>query len=128
MDGIRTHTLSITQKTLKLIAEIDEFKGAWAAIGRISPERLSALRRVATIESIGSSTRIEGAKLSDQEVEQLLSGIETKAFSSRDEEEVAGYAAVMEMIFESNSEITLTENHLKQLHRELLHSHFHCRA
>lgn len=120
MDGIRTHTLSITQKTLKLIAEIDEFKGAWAAIGRISPERLSALRRVATIESIGSSTRIEGAKLSDQEVEQLLSGIEIKAFSSRDEEEVAGYAAVMEMIFESNSEITLTENHLKQLHRELL--------
>ena len=120
MDGIRTHTLSITQKTLKLIAEIDEFKGAWAAIGRISPERLSALRRVATIESIGSSTRIEGAKLSDQEVEQLLSGIEIRAFSSRDEEEVAGYAAVMEMIFESNSEITLTENHVKQLHRELL--------
>lgn len=120
MDGIRTHTLSITQKTLKLIAEIDEFKGAWAAIGRISPERLSALRRVATIESIGSSTRIEGAKLSNQEVEQLLSGIEIRAFSSRDEEEVAGYAAVMEMIFDSNSGIKLTENHLKQLHRELL--------
>ena len=90
MDGIRTHTLSITQKTLKLIAEIDEFKGAWVAIGRISPERLSALRRVATIESIGSSTRIEGAKLSDREVEQLLSGIEIEAISSRDEEEVAG--------------------------------------
>jgi Fic family protein len=120
MDGIRTHTLSITQKTLKLIAEIDEFKGAWAAIGRISPERLSALRRVATIESIGSSTRIEGAKLSNQEVEHLLSGIEITAFSSRDEEEVAGYAAVMEMIFASSSEITLAENHLKQLHRELL--------
>ena len=120
MDGIRTHTLSITQTTLKFIAEIDEFKGAWAAIGRISPERLSALRRVATIESIGSSTRIEGARLSDREVEQLLSGIEIKAFSSRDQEEVAGYAAVMEIIFESNSAITLTENHLKQLHRELL--------
>lgn len=120
MDGIRTHTLSITQKTLKLIAEIDEFKGAWAAIGRISPERLRALRRVATIESIGSSTRIEGAKLSDKEVEQLLSGIEIKAFESRDEEEVAGYATVMEMIFESDREITLTENHIKQLHGELL--------
>lgn len=120
MDGICTHTLSITPKMLKLIAEIDEFKGAWAAIGRIPPERLSALRRVATIESIGSSTRIEGATLSDQEVEQLLSGIEIKAFASRDEEEVAGYAAAMETIFESNSEITLTENHIKQLHRELL--------
>lgn len=120
MDGIRTSTLSITRKILKLIAEIDEFKGAWAAIGRISPERLSALRRIATIESIGSSTRIEGAKLSDQQVEQLLSGIEIKAFASRDEQEVAGYAAVMEMIFESHDEITLTENHIKQLHRELL--------
>ena len=120
MGGIRTHTLVITPKTLKLIAEIDEFKGAWAAIGRISPERLSALRRVATIESIGSSTRIEGAKLSDKEVERLLLGIEIKAFKSRDEEEVAGYAAVMETIFESKSEITLTENHIKQLHRELL--------
>ncbi|MDZ7645605.1 MAG: hypothetical protein U5K76_16090 [Woeseiaceae bacterium] len=50
---------------LKLIAE---FKGAWLALGRISPERLTALRRVATIESVGSSTRIEGAKLSDRDV------------------------------------------------------------
>jgi Fic family protein len=120
MAGIRTDTLAITPKTLKLIAEIDEFKGAWAAIGRISPERLTALRRIATIESIGSSTRIEGAKLSDKEVERLLSGIEIKAFSSRDEEEVAGYAAVMDRVFGSYADITLTENHIKQLHRELL--------
>ncbi len=55
-----------------MIAETDEFKGAWRAIGRIAPERLSSLRRVATIESIGSSTHIEGAKLSDREVEKLL--------------------------------------------------------
>ena len=101
MDGILTHTLVITPAILKLIAEIDEFKGAWAAIGRISPERLTALRRVATIESTGSSTRIEGAKLSDKEIAQLLSRLEIKEFSSRDEEEVAGYASVMEMIFES---------------------------
>ncbi len=57
--GIRTHTIAITQAILKLIAEIGEFKGAWMAIGRISSERLTALPRVATIESIGSSTRIE---------------------------------------------------------------------
>jgi len=58
--SIYTGTLKITPKILKLITEIDEFKGAWAAIGRISPDSLTALRRVATIESIGSSTRIEG--------------------------------------------------------------------
>ncbi len=65
---VNTSSLKITNEILGLIAEIDEFKGAWRAIGRIAPERLSSLRRVATIESIGSSTRIEGAKLSDREV------------------------------------------------------------
>ena len=120
MEDIRTHTLTITPAILKLIAEIDEFKGAWSAIGRISPDRLTALRHVATIESIGSSTRIEGAKLSDREVEHLLAGLEIKQFASRDEEEVAGYASVMETIFSSFSEIDLTENHIKQLHGQLL--------
>ena len=118
--GIRTDTLTITPRILRLISEIDEFKGAWAAIGRISPERLIALRRVATIESIGSSTRIEGAKLSDAEVARLLAGLDVKAFASRDEEEVAGYAEVMETVFAHWEDIALTENHVKQLHRDLL--------
>jgi Fic family protein len=117
---MRTDTLTITTEILSLISEIDEFKGAWGAIGRISPERLSALRRTATIESIGSSTRIEGAKLSDSEVERLLAGLDVKAFASRDEEEVAGYAQVMEMVFAHWEEIGLTENYIKQLHRNLL--------
>lgn len=120
MEEIRTHTLTITPATLKLIAEIDEFKGAWSAIGRISPDRLTALRHIATIESIGSSTRIEGAKLSDKEVEHLLAGLEIKHFASRDEAEVVGYASVMEAVFSSFSEIDLTGNHIKQLHGQLL--------
>ncbi len=86
----------------------------------MSPERLSALRQVATIESIGSSTRIEGSKLSDREVEQLLSKLEIKKFESRDEQEVAGYAQVMETIFDSWEHIPITENFIKQLHRDLL--------
>ena len=118
--GIQTATLAITPEILRLIAEIDEFKGAWAAIGRISPDRLTSLRQVATIESIGSSTRIEGAKLSDREVERLLAELDVKAFASRDEEEVAGYAEVMETVFAHWQTIPLTENHLKQLHRDLL--------
>lgn len=118
--SLNTDTLAITAEILTLISGIDEFKGAWKAIGRIAPDRLSRLRRVATIESIGSSTRIEGAKLTDREVEQLLSNLDIKSFSSRDEQEVAGYAEVMEMIFSSHEEIDLTENHIKQLHRELL--------
>src|SRR5450432_4479461 len=117
---IHTDSLQITQEILALIAEIDEFKGAWRALGTLAPERLSALRRVATIESIGSSTRIEGSKLSDREVERLLSHLEIKSFATRDEQEVAGYAETMELVFRSWAEITLTENHIKQLHRDLL--------
>jgi Fic family protein len=117
---IKTDTLRITPEILALIAEIDEFKGAWQALGRLAPERLSALRRVATIESIGSSTRIEGSKLSDREVERLLTNLEIKSFASRDEQEVAGYAEAMEVVFRSWEDITITENHIKQLHRDLL--------
>ena len=117
---IRAGTLQITPEILNLIAEIDEFKGAWQALRTLAPERLSALRRVATVESIGSSTRIEGSKLSDREVERLLSNLEIKSFRTRDEQEVAGYAETMELVFQSWEEITLTENHVKQLHRDLL--------
>lgn len=121
MDGaIRIKSLTITPAILKMIAEIDQFKGAWTAIGRISPDRLDALRRIATIESIGSSTRIEGARLSDKEVEALLTGLDFKTFASRDEEEVAGYAETMETVFANCGAIALTENHIKQLHRDLL--------
>ena len=117
---INIAALTITPDVLALIAEIDEFKGAWRALGTLAPERLSALRRVATIESVGSSTRIEGSKLSDRDVEKLLSNLEIRAFASRDEQEVAGYAEVMELVFNSWADIPLTENHIKQLHRDLL--------
>ncbi len=118
--SFNTTSLAITPQMLSLIAEIDEFKGAWRALGTLAPDRLSALRRVATIESIGSSTRIEGSKLSDSDVERLLSNIEIQHFATRDEQEVAGYAEVMETIFASFDEISPTENHIKQLHRDLL--------
>ncbi|WP_282128049.1 Fic family protein [Roseobacter litoralis] len=117
---LNTDTLTITPKILIRISEIDEFKGAWRALGALAPERLSALKRVATIESIGSSTRIEGSKLSDQEVQRLLSHLEIKTFENRDEQEVAGYAEVMEVIFAAWDNITVTENHIRQLHRDLL--------
>ena len=117
---IRADTIQITPEILGLIAKIDEFKGAWRTLGTLAPDRLSALRRVATIESIGSSTRIEGSKLSDREVESLLSNLQIKTFTTRDEQEVAGYSEVMDLVFSSWQDITLTENHIKQLHRDLL--------
>ncbi len=117
---IQSNALQITPEILVLIAKIDEFKGAWRALGTLAPDRLSALRRVATIESIGSSTRIEGSKLSDRDVERLLSNLQIKSFATRDEQEVAGYADLMERVFSSWQDIAFTENHIKQLHRDLL--------
>lgn len=117
---LRSDTLQITPEILSLIARIDEFKGAWRALGTLAPDRLSALRRVATIESIGSSTRIEGSKLSDREVERLLSNLAIQKFETRDEQEVAGYAELMDLVFSFWPEIPFTENHVKQLHQTLL--------
>ena len=120
MDMLNINTIFITQEILSLIAKIDEFKGAWRAFGTLAPERLLALRRVATIESIGSSTRIEGSKLTDRQVEALLSKLEIKSFETRDEQEVAGYAEVMEIIFSSWEHIPISENYIKKLHGMLL--------
>ncbi len=115
-----TNDLVIKNEFLNLISQIDEFKGAWRALGTLAHDRLLALRKVATIESIGSSTRIEGSKLSDREVEKLLSNLEIKSFESRDTQEVAGYAELMDLIFSSWINIPFTENHIKQLHQILL--------
>lgn len=116
----RTDTLQISPEVLRLIARIDEFKGAWRALGTLAPDRLVALRRVATIESIGSSTRIEGSKLTDREVERLLSNLAIKKFETRDEQEVAGYAELMDLMFRAWEDIPFNENHVKQLHQILL--------
>jgi len=115
-----TPKLHITPEHIKLISEIDEFKGKWSVLTSLSPDRLASLKHIATIESVGSSTRIEGAKLTDSEVENLFSGLGRTSFKSRDEQEVAGYAETMELIFESYNEIPVDENHIMQLHQLLL--------
>jgi Fic family protein len=123
MDNVRDiniDSLNISSEILSLIAELDEFKGAWKALGRLAPEQLLSLKKVATIESIGSSTRIEGSKLSDQEVEVLLSNLSVLQFSTRDEQEVAGYAALMNLVFQNSGLIPVTENYIQQLHAVLL--------
>lgn len=112
--------VNITKDILRQIAEIDEFKGLWHAIGNLRPDRLHALKKIATIESVGSSTRIEGADMTDQEVEALLTGVDIRSFRSRDEQEVAGYAEAINLIFDNYDQIPISENHIKQLHRILL--------
>ncbi len=116
---IDTKNIRISTEMLGIIAEIDEFKGKWNALER-TPEKLSSLKKVATIESIGSSNRIEGNTLTDKQVETILSNIKKQSFTTRDEQEVAGYADLMENIFDNFEIIPFTENYIKQLHKILL--------
>src|SRR5437879_12300205 len=78
--------LILTPDLLRLVGDIDEFKGAWKALGTLAPDRLATLRQIATVESVGASTRIEGAKLTDQEVDQLLSRLDLGSLRTRDEQ------------------------------------------
>ena len=110
----------LSPSLVRRLAEVDEFKGRWQALRNLVPDRLTSLQRIATIESVASSTRIEGVTLSDDEVHTLLRGVTTHGLQTRDEQEVAGYAAVMERIFQSWQALELTENHILQLHRVLL--------
>lgn len=110
----------INNEILNRISIIEEFRGEWKAIKQMSPEILNYLKKVATIESVGSSNRIEGNKLSDKEVEKILSNVKITSFKSRDEEEVAGYAEVSNLIFNDYEIVPFTENYIKQLHSILL--------
>ncbi len=108
------------QKIIRLISRIDEFKGKWKSIEKKENVYLKELRQIATVESIGSSTRIEGAKLSDEEISTLLKNLKITEFKSRDEEEVFGYYELLEIITDNYDSIKLNENYIKQLHEILL--------
>jgi len=111
---------STNQKVLNLIAKIDLYKGKWNIIERQENIYLKELRKIATIESIGSSTRIEGATLTDNEIKKLLGNVKITELKTRDEQEVVGYYDTLELIYENYGSIKLTENYIKQLHQILL--------
>ncbi len=113
--------LSITPDMLNKIVELDAFSASWAGqASTLTPAELRGMKRVATIESVGSSNRIEGNRMTDAQVEELFSHLNQQSFQTRDEEEVAGYADLINTIFESYADIPLSENYIKQLHQILL--------
>lgn len=108
------------QLIIKYISVIDSFKGKWNIVEQRENVYLKELRKIATIESIGSSTRIEGAKLTNAEVKDLLDNLKITNLKTRDEQEVVGYYEVLELIYESYQDIDLTQNYIQQLHQRLL--------
>lgn len=110
----------VYQQIMKRLSDIDSFKGNWQAIELKHSKHLKELRRIATIASIGSSTRIEGATLTDQEVEKLLKSVKITKLTTREQQEVVGYYEALEIILDNYEEIPLTENYLHQMHGILL--------
>ncbi|WEK36916.1 MAG: Fic family protein [Candidatus Pseudobacter hemicellulosilyticus] len=104
---------------LNLIAGLDEFKGSWKALGRMAPEKLAALREVATIESIGASVRIEGNTITNADVEKMLQD-QKGVYLTRHEQEVAGYAALVDHVFLNWQQLPFSEAHIRELHRQML--------
>ena len=102
------------------IAKIDELKGQWIAGARLSPQVLGRLKRSVLITSTGASTRIEGARLSDEDVEKLMRGIDIQKFTDRDKQEVKGYYELLENMFNSWKSLKFNESNIKHFHKELL--------
>jgi Fic family protein len=112
--------IKITSEILSKIAKVDEFKGLWKGSVKLNPQILKRLRSTVIITSTGASTRIEGVKMSDEEIARLLRGLKSTPPKNRDEQEVAGYADLIGRIFDHYKDLKLTENNILQFHGILL--------
>lgn len=120
MDRLDKRLTRLSPSVTYLLSQIDGLAGQWRGGARLNSQALGRLKRSVLVTSTGASTRIEGAQLSDEEVEKLIRGLSTQKLANRDEQEVKGYYEVLVTIFESWRDIELTENNIKHLHAQLL--------
>ena len=111
---------NIPDNVWSFIAQIDELKGQWIAGAKLSSQVLGRLKKSVLITSAGASTRIEGANLSDEDVEKMMKGISIRKFADRDKQEVQGYYELLENVFNSWKTLRVNENAIKHFHKELL--------
>lgn len=111
---------NIPDKIWSIVAKIDGLQGQWIAGAKLDPQILSRLKKSVLITSTGASTRIEGSKLSDEEIEKMMRGISIQKFTNRDGQEVKGYYELLENVFNSWKSINFSENAIKHFHNELL--------
>jgi len=111
---------NIPAEIISKIAKIDELKGGWITGAQLSPQALGRLRRSVLITSTGASTRIEGAQLTDEDIEKVMRGINIQKFADRDKQEVKGYYELLENIFNSWESLKFNESSIKHFHKDLL--------
>ena len=102
------------------LSQIDGLNGQWISGARLSPQALGRLKRSVLVTSTGASTRIEGAKMSDEDVEKMMQGLSIQKFTDRDQQEVKGYYELLQNVFDAWKTVAFTEGSIKHLHRELL--------
>lgn len=117
---VHTFRIDLDWKLIASLSKIDRFDATWASVEKKEGQSLKHLKSIATIRSIGASTRIEGSKLSDEEVKVLLNKIDITKMDDRDSQEVAGYFEALDIISESHSDIAIREADIKNLHNLLL--------
>ena len=119
-EKVYNFTLNFDWKLLRIISQIDRFDASWSSMEKREEPILKYLKSVATIQSVGSSTRIEGSRMSDREVEVLLNNMDISNLEDRDSQEVAGYSNVLDLIYASSENIEISANNIKNLHNQLL--------
>lgn len=117
---VHTFRLSIDWELISLISQIDRFDASWTSIEKREGQSLKQLKSIATVRSVGASTRIEGSKMSNEEVEVLLKEIDITKIEDRDSQEVVGYFETLDLISELYNDLKINENGLKNLHNILL--------
>jgi len=113
-------SLKLSWEILSLISRIDRFDASWASIERLEAKNLRQLRHIATIQSVGASTRIEGSRMSDEDIAKLLDNIGISKIEDRDSQEVVGYFNMLDTIVDSFDAIVISEANIKNLHNQLL--------
>ncbi len=120
IDKVYIFRLNFDWNLLRMISKIDRFDASWSSIEKREGQSLKQLKNIATVRSVGASTRIEGSKMNNEEVKALLDNLEITKIEDRDAQEVVGYFEVLELISENYKEIEITENTIKNLHNLLL--------
>jgi Fic family protein len=110
----------LSLEVMRLLEELARFQGNWDRLKRTQPEQLKRLRRIATVESVAASTRIEGADVTNAEVASILGGLTLEPMRSRDASEVRGYSDLLTLVYDESPRLPITENYIKQMHKVLL--------
>ena len=120
MDKLFNFNINLNWNLVSFMSQLDRFDASWTAVERKEGPKLKQLKTIATIRSVGASTRIEGSRLNDDEVDALLQALDMHALTERDQQEVAGYFEVMDLIGTSYKDIAISESAIKDLHQRLL--------